>query len=104
MGSPAIAMTQRHYLVVARVHAGELNRCLIRLRAAVGEIGLTDRSRGYLGQLLGQRNHGFIGKYRRGVLQLVDLRLDLACDPRLSVSYRDRHDTTEEIQILVPVD
>ena len=61
-------------------------------------------ARSDLRQLFRQRHDGFVREKRRGVLQLVDLRLDLRRDLRIAMSQPDRHDPAEEIEVLVPLD
>ena len=73
----AVPVAQSHNLEMPGVHAGELDGGLVRLGAAVGEIGFADFPGRDLRQLLRQRDDGFIGQHGRSVLDFVNLRLDL---------------------------
>ena len=94
-------MPQCHDFQVAGVHARNLNRRLVRFRAAIREIRFLELAGGNLRQLFGQRDHGLIGKAGRDVLKPVNLLLRAGDDPRIAMADADGHDPAEEIEILL---
>ncbi len=97
-------MPKGHHLEAARGHPGQQHRHFVGFRAAVGEVAFLELARGNLGQFLGQRDNGFIGVERGGVLELVHLGLDLPRDLLVAVAHADGEDAAEKIEILPTFD
>ncbi len=96
-------MPQCHDFQVAGVHARNLNRRLVRFRAAIREIRFLELARGNLRQLFRQRDHRLVRKAGGDVLKPVNLRLRAGDDPRIAMADADGHDPAEEIEILLAV-
>ena len=94
-----IGVAQGHDVVTAGGDAGEKNGGFVGLGAGVGEEAFLELARSDLRELFGECHDLFIGIERRGVLQAVHLRLDLARDFRVAVADRNREDASEEVEI-----
>ncbi len=70
-------MAQRDNVKAAGGHAREKNRRFVRFGAGIREEAFLQVAGSNLREFFGERDDGFVGIERGGVLQLVDLRLDL---------------------------
>src|SRR6266852_7002942 len=95
----AVAVPQRHDLKVAGEHARDLDSHLIGFRAAVADKTLAYLAGRNLSQLFRQRNNCLVREHGGGVLNLVNLRLDLGSDTRVAVTDGDGHNAAEEIKV-----
>ena len=103
-GRAGIGVAQRDDVVTWAGHAREQDRGFVRFGAGAGEEALLQFSGRDLGELFGERDDGFVGEKRRGVLELVDLRLDLRSDLGIAVADADGDDAAEEIEVFVALD
>src|SRR5581483_9872845 len=88
-GRAVVAAVARDDLVAARVPAGEADRVLVRLGAAVREEGHVQVARRHLGDEAGERRTR-LGRHRRADgAELVRLLLDRGYDLRMLVPDRD---------------
>jgi len=103
-GASAVSVAKRDDLITSGVDARELDGGFVGFGAAVAEETLSDLAGSDLRQLLRERDDGFVRKKSGGVLELVDLRLDLRGDAWVRVSDGDGDNAAEEIEILVALD
>ncbi len=95
-----IGVAQPHNVVGAGGHAREQDGGFVGFAAGIGEEALLQSAGRDLGDFFGQIDDGFVGVERRGVLQAVDLRLDLAGDLGIGVADGDGQDAAEEVEVL----
>src|SRR5579863_1825914 len=97
----AVAVAKRHNVEAAGGHAGYEDCGFVGLRAAVGEEALLDLTGRNLGQFLGELDGLRRRVDARGVLQAVDLILDLAGNVGVGVTDADGQDAAEEIEVAI---
>ena len=95
-------ITREHLPPTGRL-AGQLDRVLVGLGAAVGEEEDVDVARRDLGQLLAQPGARLVGHERVDVGQLVGLRLDRVDDALVAVADVDAHQLRVEVEVALAV-
>ncbi len=98
-----VAAIARDDLVAAGVPAGELDRVLVRLGAAVREERHREVARRHLGQQLAEARARLRRHRRPDRRELVGLVLDRLDDLRVRVADRDVHELRGEVEVAVPV-
>jgi len=99
-GNPSvIRIPQRQNIVVACVQPRHGNRQIIRLAAAVDEVGHLQPIRHLPRQLFGQLTHQRVQIDRSGVLQTLELCLGARDHPGMTMTAGDSDDPRQQIQI-----
>jgi hypothetical protein len=103
-GAAVVGGAQGYYFAGVPITRREQERRLVRLRAAPHEKDLLlARDRGEFDQLLGELHLVLDQVQGRGVQDLVDLPLYRLGDLRYGVAANSRHNSSEVVQVLVPL-
>ena len=97
----AVSVTQRDHIEITSVHPRGMDRRFVGFGAAVRKIRLLQTAGRNLRKLLGESDHGLVGKARGDVLQPVNLCLSSRDDARIAMADTDGDDAAKKIQILL---
>src|ERR1039458_2424724 len=97
-------MPQSDHVVTWSGNPCEHDRRFVGFGARRSEKALLQLSWSNLREVFRQSNDGFVGKKRRGVLELIELGFYLRSYLGIAMSDADRNDAAEEVEIFIALD